>query len=161
MPRFRTIRRVHHSAADMFALVADMDSYPQFVPLCTALRVRRRDMREDGTEVALAEMEIGYKAIRERFTTRVVLDPARSEILVEYVDGPFRHLRNRWRFRDIEETQPQDGQAPARRSEVEFFIDYEFRSRTLGALMGAVFDDAFRKFAAAFEARADKVYGRG
>lgn len=161
MPRFRTIRRVHHSAADMFALVADMDSYPQFVPLCMALRVRRRDMREDGTEVALAEMEIGYKAIRERFTTRVVLDPARSEILVEYVDGPFRHLRNRWRFRDIEETQPQDGQAPARRSEVEFFIDYEFRSRTLGALMGAVFDDAFRKFAAAFEARADKVYGRG
>lgn len=161
MPRFRTIRRVHHSAADMFALVADMDSYPQFVPLCTALRVLKRDSREDGTEVALAEMEIGYAAIRERFTTRVALDPARNEILVEYVDGPFRHLRNRWRFRDMEEPLPQDGQAPARRSEVEFFIDYEFRSRTLGALMGAVFDDAFRKFAAAFETRADKVYGRG
>ena len=70
--------------------------------------------------------------------------------MVEYVDGPFRHLRNRWRFRDIAD----------KRSEVEFFIDYEFRSRTLGALMGAVFDDAFRKFASAFEARADKVYGR-
>ena len=135
----------------MFALVADCESYPQFLPLCTALRVRRRETREDGVEAMLAEMEVGYKAIRERFTTRVTLDAARGEILVEYVDGPFRHLRNRWRFRDIAE----------RRSEVEFFIDYEFRSRTLGALMGAVFDDAFRKFADAFEMRADKVYGRG
>ena len=151
MPRYRTIRRVHHSAADMFALVADCEAYPQFVPLCTALRVRRRETREDGVELMLAEMEVGYKAIRERFTTRVTLDAARGEILVEYVDGPFRHLRNRWRFRDIAE----------KRSEVEFFIDYEFRSRTLGALMGAAFDDAFRKFADAFEKRADKVYGRG
>ena len=75
--------------------------------------------------------------------------------LVEYVDGPFRHLRNRWRFRDI----PGDS-SEQKRSEVEFFIDYEFRSRTLGALMGAVFDDAFRKFTTAFEQRADKVYGR-
>ncbi|MBX3528183.1 MAG: type II toxin-antitoxin system RatA family toxin, partial [Rhodoblastus sp.] len=154
MPRYRTIRRVHHSAADMFALVADCEAYPQFVPLCTALRVRRRETREDGVELMLAEMEVGYKAIRERFTTRVALDAARSEILVEYVDGPFRHLRNRWRFRDIGEL------TETKRSEVEFFIDYEFRSRTLGALMGAVFDDAFRKFADAFEARADKVYGR-
>lgn len=154
MPRYRTIRRVHHSAADMFALVADCESYPQFLPLCTALRVRRRETRDDGVEVMLAEMEVGYKAIRERFTTRVALDRGQSEILVEYVDGPFRHLRNRWRFRDIGD------QAEAKRSEVEFFIDYEFRSRTLGALMGAVFDDAFRKFADAFEARADKVYGR-
>ena len=155
MPRYRTIRRVHHSAADMFALVADCEAYPQFLPLCTALRVRRRETHEDGVELMLAEMEVGYKAIRERFTTRVALDAARSEILVEYVDGPFRHLRNRWRFRDIGD------QTEAKRSEVEFFIDYEFRSRTLGALMGAVFDDAFRKFADAFEARADKVYGRG
>lgn len=154
MPRYRTIRRVHHSAADMFALVADCESYPQFLPLCTALRVRRRETRDDGVEVMLAEMEVGYKAIRERFTTRVALDRGQNEILVEYVDGPFRHLRNRWRFRDIGD------QAEAKRSEVEFFIDYEFRSRTLGALMGAVFDDAFRKFADAFEARADKVYGR-
>lgn len=156
MPRFRTIRRVHHSAAQMFALVADMDAYPEFVPLCTGLRVRHRETRDDGVELALAEMEVGYKAIRERFTTRVTLEAARNEILVEYVDGPFRHLRNRWRFRDIEQAE-----GDAKRSEVEFFIDYEFRSRTLGALMGAVFDDAFRKFSSAFEARADKIYGRG
>ena len=139
----------------MFALVADMDSYPEFVPLCTALRVRRRDSREDGVEIALAEMEVGYKAIRERFTTRVTLEAARNEILVEYVDGPFSHLRNRWRFRDLQEMSSE-----RKRSEIEFFIDYQFRSRTLGALMGAVFDDAFRKFTTAFEQRADKVYGR-
>jgi len=156
MPRYRTIRRVRHSAADMFALVADCEAYPQFLPLCRALRVRRRETREDGVELLLAEMEIGYKAIRERFTTRVSLEAPRNEILVEYVDGPFRHLRNRWRFRDIPEESGEQ-----KRSEVEFFIDYEFRSRTLGALMGAVFDDAFRKFADAFEERADKVYGRG
>ena len=154
MPRYRTIRRVRHSADDMFALVADCEAYPEFVPLCTALRVRRREPREDGAEVLLAEMEVDYKAIRERFTTRVALDAARNEILVEYVDGPFRHLRNRWRFRDI----PGDS-SEQKRSEVEFFIDYEFRSRTLGALMGAMFDNAFHKFSEAFERRADKVYG--
>ena len=149
MPRFRTVRRVRHSAAEMFVLVADMESYPQFVPLCTGLRVRRRDMRDDGIEVAVAEMEVGYKAIRERFTTRVTLDKARAEILVEYIDGPFRYLKNRWRFVDAGEGA----------SSVEFFIDYEFRSRTLGALMGAMFDNAFHKFSEAFERRADKVYG--
>lgn len=150
MPRYRTIRRVRHSAEDMFALVADMEAYPHFVPLCTALRVRSRDRRDDGVEIVFADMEIGYRAIRERFTSRVTLDSARREILVEYVDGPFHHLRNRWRFKDLAE----------KRSEVEFFIDYEFRSRALGALMGAMFDEAFRKFAVAFERRADRVYGR-
>lgn len=149
MPRFRTVRRVRHSAADMFALVSDMDAYPEFVPLCTALRVRSRTTGEDGIEIAVAEMEVGYKAIRERFTTRVTMDRAKVEILVEYIDGPFRYLKNRWRFVDTGERQ----------SSVEFFIDYEFRSRTLGALMGAMFDNAFHKFSEAFERRADKVYG--
>jgi coenzyme Q-binding protein COQ10 len=149
MPRFRTVRRVRHSAADMFALVSDMDAYPEFVPLCTALRVRTRHTRDDGVEIAVAEMEVGYKAIRERFATRVTMDRAKMEILVEYIDGPFRYLKNRWRFVDTGE----------RRSSVEFFIDYEFRSRTLGALMGAMFDNAFHKFSEAFERRADKVYG--
>ena len=150
MPTYRAERRVNHSASQMFDLVSDVESYPQFLPFCTATRVRNREEAAPGVIRSIAEMEVGYKAIRERFTTRVTLEEARNEINVEYVDGPFRHLRNRWRFRDIEEN----------RSEVEFFIDYEFRSRTLGALMGAVFDDAFRKFASAFEARADKVYGR-
>lgn len=149
MPRFRTIRRVRHSAADMYALVCDMESYPEFVPLCTGLRVLRRETREDGVETAVSVMEVGYKAIREKFTTRVTMDRAKLEIMVEYVDGPFRYLKNRWRFVDVGE----------RASSVEFFIDYEFRSRTLGALMGAMFDNAFHKFSEAFERRADKVYG--
>lgn len=150
MPRFHKIRHVRHSAADMFALVADMESYPQFVPLCTGLRVRKRETRPDGVEVAISEMEVGYRAIHERFTTRVTLDKPNDEILVEYIDGPFRYLRNRWRFADTGE----------RACDVDFYIDYEFRNRMLGVLMGAMFDEAFRRFTEAFERRADKIYGR-
>jgi coenzyme Q-binding protein COQ10 len=96
-------------------------------------------------------MEVGHRAIHEKFATRVTLDRPRLKIVVEYVDGPFRRLENVWDFRD----GPQE-----RGSTVEFFIAYEFRSRVLGALMGAMFDAAFRKFSAAFEARADAVYAR-
>jgi coenzyme Q-binding protein COQ10 len=100
--------------------------------------------------VLLADMTVGYKAIRETFTSRVTLDPANLKILVEYVDGPFRHLENRWTFKPNESG-----------CEVGFFISYEFASRMLGLLMGAMFDKAFRKFSEAFERRADQVYGRG
>ena len=135
----------------MFALVADVERYPEFVPLCRALKVRRREKSETGIETLIADMEVGYKAIRERFTSRVALDPARLKIVVAYIDGPFSRLENVWNFRDA----PEGGG-----STVEFFIAYEFRSRLLAALMGAMFDAAFRKFSAAFEARADKIYGR-
>ena len=149
MPQFRTMRRVRHSAADMFALVADAEKYPEFLPLCLALRIRRREQKEEGVEALIADMTVGYKAIRETFTSRAVMDRPRLAIQVEYVDGPFSRLDNRWTFKDVEGG-----------CEVGFFIDYEFRSRTLGLLMGAMFDSAFRKFAEAFEQRADKVYGR-
>ena len=135
----------------MFALVADVERYPEFVPLCRALKVCRREKSEAGIETLIADMEVGYKAIRETFASRVGLDRPRLKIVVEYVDGPFRRLENVWDFRD----GPQE-----RGSTVEFFIAYEFRSRVLGALMGAMFDAAFRKFSAAFEARADAVYAR-
>jgi coenzyme Q-binding protein COQ10 len=135
----------------MFALVADVERYPEFVPLCRALKVRRREKSETGIETLIADMEVGYKAIRERFTSRVALDPARLKIRVEYVDGPFSQLENIWSFRDA----PEGGGAT-----VEFFIAYEFRSRLLAALMGSMFGAAFRKFSAAFEARADEIYGR-
>ncbi len=102
-----------------------------------------------GGKVLIADMEVGYKAIRETFTSRVTCDPARLEILVEYVDGPFKHLENRWRFI---ETAPNS-------CIVEFDIAYEFRNRALALLVGGVFDTAFRKFAEAFEARANVVYG--
>lgn len=149
MPMFNSTRRVRHSPERMFALVADVEKYPLFLPLCEGLVVRRRTPRQAGGEILMADMTVGYKAIRETFTSRVTLDPANLKILVEYVDGPFRHLENRWSFKAI------DGGC-----EIGFFISYEFASRMLGLLMGAMFDKAFRKFAEAFERRADLVYGR-
>jgi coenzyme Q-binding protein COQ10 len=135
----------------MFDLVADVERYPEFVPLCQALRVRRRSQGAGGEDVLIADMEVGYRAIHEKFASRVTLDKLHLKVLVEYVDGPFSHLENTWNFVDESEGA----------SRIEFFISYEFRSRLLGALMGSMFDTAFRKFAQAFEARADVVYGRG
>ena len=149
MPMFNSSRRVKYSPEQMFALVADIEKYPQFLPLCEGLVVRRRLPQEGGGEVLLADMTVGYKAIRETFTSRVTLDPANLKILVEYVDGPFRHLENRWTFKSHETG-----------CEIGFFISYEFASRMLGLLMGTMFDKAFRKFAEAFEKRADLVYGK-
>jgi coenzyme Q-binding protein COQ10 len=157
MPSFKTTRRVRHSAAEMFDLVADVEKYPLFLPMCTGLRVRRRQTEATGNEVLVAEMSVGYKAIRESFTSRVTLDRPAQKILVEYIDGPFSHLENVWTFRDAEETAKEPTASEA--STVDFAIDYEFRSRMLGILMGGLFDAAFRKFAEAFERRADIVYG--
>jgi coenzyme Q-binding protein COQ10 len=136
----------------MFDLVIDVETYPEFVPLCTSMRLRQRARNAEGVETLLADMEVGYKAIRERFTSRVICDHAKLTIFVEYVDGPFSRMKNRWIFRD----EP----GAARACTVEFFIDYEFKSRLLGLLMGSMFDTAFRRFSAAFERRADQVYGR-
>jgi coenzyme Q-binding protein COQ10 len=148
MPQFSTKRRVRHSAADMFNLVADVEHYPEFVPLCRSLRVRNRAQDAEGRDVIVADMTVAYKLVRETFSSRVTLDRPKLEILVEYLEGPFQRMNNRWNFR------------PAGYSacDVEFFISYEFRSRTLGLLMGAVFEAAFRRFSAAFERRADEVY---
>ena len=151
MPQFSTKRHVQHSASDMFELVADVERYPEFVPLCRSLRVRKRSAEAGGREVIVADMTVAYKLIYETFTSRVTLDRAEREILVEYLEGPFRKMNNRWRFHPA-------GQGAC---DVEFFISYEFRSRTLGLLMGAMFDAAFRRFAVAFERRADQVYGAG
>jgi coenzyme Q-binding protein COQ10 len=148
MPQFSTNHRVQHAAADMFALVADVERYPEFVPLCRELKVRRRIVQAEGVEALTADMTVAYKMIHETFTSKVTLDKPRLRIQVEYLNGPFRHLENRWIFRPISEET----------SEIEFFISYEFRSRILGTLMGAVFDAAFRKFAEAFERRADAVF---
>jgi coenzyme Q-binding protein COQ10 len=150
MPQFSTKRCVRHSAAEMFDLVAAGEKYPEFVPLCSALRVKSRTDKGEGITVLIADMTVAYKIIRETFTSRVTLERPKLQILVEYLDGPFKRLQNRWTFRPTGETA----------CEVEFFIDYEFRSRMLAMLMGAMFDTAFRRFAAAFEQRADEVYGR-
>jgi coenzyme Q-binding protein COQ10 len=163
MPQFSTRRRVKHSAADMFDLVADVERYPEFVPLCRDMRVRRRT--QSGTrEVVVAEMTVAYKLIKETFTSRVTLDREQLAILVEYLDGPFSRMENRWEFRPVAGRAGEAAGAEARLNaaacDVEFFISYEFRSRTLSLLMGTMFDAAFRRFASAFEHRADAVFGR-
>lgn len=150
MPNFSTKRRVRHDAVRMFDLVADVEKYPQFVPLCRSLRVKSRATKGEGAEVLVADMTVAYKLIRETFTSRVTLDKPNLTILVEYLSGPFSKMENRWIF------CPAGGNA----CDVEFFIDYEFKSRMLAMLMGAMFDAAFRRFAAAFEKRADEIYGK-
>jgi coenzyme Q-binding protein COQ10 len=148
MPQYSTTRHVRHAAANMFDLVADVERYPEFVPLCRALRIRKRIAEPEGVEVVVADMTVAYKMISETFTSRVTLDRANLHILVEYLEGPFSRLENNWKFRPTGE----------RACEVEFFISYEFKSRMLALLMGSMFDLAFRRFAAAFEHRADVVY---
>ncbi len=147
MPQFETRRPVPHSPVQMFDLVADIERYPEFLPLCEALKIRSRKER-DGKVLLLADMTIGYKAIRETFTTQVLLNKAELAIDVKYIDGPFRYLDNRWRFEPAGEGA----------CDVHFFIDYEFKNRLLGSIMGAMFERAFRMFAEAFEARAAKIY---
>jgi len=149
MPHFSTKHRVQHDAANMFDLVADMEQYPDFVPLCSALKVRSRAQRDNDVSVVIADMTVAYKLIHQTFTSRVTLDKPSLKILVEYLDGPFKRMQNRWTFWPAGEGA----------CIVEFFIDYEFKSRALALLMGAMFDAAFRRFASAFERRADEVYG--
>src|ERR1700730_4642555 len=144
MPQFSTSRPVKHSAGEMFDLVADVERYPQFVPLCRSLKVRNRISEPEGVEVLIADMTVAYKLVRETFTSRVTLDRPNLHILVEYLEGPFKKMQNRWVF------HPTGAQS----CRVEFFIAYEFRSRTLALLMGTMFDAAFRRFPAAFERRA-------
>ncbi|MFA5899430.1 MAG: SRPBCC family protein [Hyphomicrobium sp.] len=148
MPTFETTRRVAFTAEEMFAVVADVERYPEFVPLCESLSVTSREVGSTHT-VLTATMSVGYHAIRERFTSRVTLRPERREIDVVKIDGPFARLTNRWRFRDV----------PGG-CEVHFYIDYAFGSRVLSMLMGAVFDKAVRKYTDAFENRARIVYGK-
>ncbi|MCA0318933.1 MAG: SRPBCC family protein [Proteobacteria bacterium] len=149
MPVFKTERRVRHRPDQMFDLVADVDKYPLFVPLCEKLKVRRRvNAGDDGIAILVADMTVAYKIIRETFTSRVTLDRPRLHIIAEYIDGPFSRLENHWRF-------APEGEGTI----VSFTIDYEFKSRALALVMGAVFDAAFRRFAEAFEKRADEVFG--
>ena len=134
----------------MFDLVADVESYPEFVPLCKALKVRERSPSGEGIEIIVADMTVSFKLVKETFTSRVTLDRANLKILVEYLQGPFRNLENRWTF------EPK-GEGVC---DVGFFLAYEFKSRMLAMLMGSMFDAAFARFSTAFEKRADAIYGR-
>ena len=138
-------------ADQMFALIADVGSYPEFLPWCSAARIRRRTEREDGSVVLEADLVISFKVFRERFGSRVVLHPERRVIDVKYLDGPFKYLDNHWTF-----TPAGEGEC-----DVDFFVDFEFKSRVLQKIIGAVFYDAMQRIVRAFETRARQLYGSG
>lgn len=129
----------------MFALVTDIARYPEFLPWVIALRIR-----SDSEHEAVADMIVGFKGLRESFSCRVHKERPR-EVCVSYIDGPMKHLNNEWNFRAAE-----DGGC-----RVDFLVDFSFRSRMFEALAGQMFDKALRKMIAAFEARADDLYGAG
>ena len=148
MPTHTEDREMPYSADQLYALVADIDSYPQFLPWCSAARVRKR--RQDGTaEVVEADLVISFKVFRERFGSRVTLRPEERKIDVEYLDGPFRYLINTWSFEPLGDD----------RCHVRFYVDFEFKSRALQALIGIVFNDAMQRVVRAFERRAQALYG--
>ncbi|MEN8196552.1 MAG: type II toxin-antitoxin system RatA family toxin [Pseudomonadota bacterium] len=138
-------RVLHHSPEQLFDLVADVERYPEFLPWCIGARIRSR--REN---VLIADLIIGFKGIREKFTSEVTPDRAAMRVDVAYRDGPFKYLNNHWIFN----AQPDGG------CEIDFFVDFEFRSRLLQRIMGLLFNEAVRRMVSAFEARADQLYGR-
>ncbi|MGA0826128.1 MAG: type II toxin-antitoxin system RatA family toxin [Gemmobacter sp.] len=149
MPRHDETRALPYPARAMFDLVADVARYPEFLPWTAAARLRARTPRPDGTEVLEADLVISFKVFRERFGSRVVLDPANLRIDTEYLDGPFRHLRSRWEF-----APRADGGC-----DVVFFVDFEFRNAILQRIIGVVFNEAMQRVVRAFEARAAALYG--
>ena len=153
MPHHQDSRDLPYSAQQMFDLVADIESYPQFLPWNSAARIRSRDMRPDGTEEIAADLVISFKVFRERFGSRVVLWPQAEPLRIdtEYLDGPFKHMRSGWTFTD----RPGGG------CHVEFFVDFEFKNMILQKLIGVVFHEAMVRIVRAFEARAKVLYGEG
>ena len=132
----------------MYGLVADVGRYPEFLPWTSAARIRSQTPGADGSEVVEADLVISFKVFRERFGSRIVLWPGQRRIDTEYLDGPFRHMKSHWQFTPLDQG-----------SEVDFFVDFEFRNIILQKLIGVVFDEAMRRVVRAFEARALALYG--
>jgi coenzyme Q-binding protein COQ10 len=150
MPTHAEKRIVPYSSEEMYALIADVTRYPEFLPWCAAARIRETRPLPDGAgEVVEADLVVSFKVYRERFGSRVTLRPAAGRIDVEYLDGPFRYLQNHWLF------EPRGPQA----CEVDFFVDFEFRSAILHKLIGLVFHEAMQRIVRAFEKRAAALYG--
>jgi coenzyme Q-binding protein COQ10 len=136
-------RVMPYSAVQMFNLVADVARYPEFLPWCTGARIREK--RDD---LIVADLMIGFKMVRERFTSRVRMDRQALQIDVEYIDGPFKYLQNHWKFIDIENGHCR----------VDFHLEFEFRSLVLQKLIGVLFHEAVRRMVSAFESRAKQLY---
>lgn len=147
MPQHSETRFLPYRPQQMYDLVADVARYPEFLPWCAAARIRSR--RPDGAaQVLEADLVISFKVFRERFGSRVTLRPDTHAIDTEYLDGPFRYLRNHWHF-----TQAEGG------CNVDFHVDFEFRSAMLQAVIGVVFNEAMQRIVRAFERRAAELYG--
>ncbi len=138
------------SAEQMYDLVADIAAYPEFLPWCAGARIRSRKSVGQ-TEIVNADLVISFKLFREKFGSRVTLDRDARKIDVEYLDGPFRYLNNHWHF------SPLEGGG----CEVEFFVDFEFKSVVLQTVIGVVFNEAMQRIVRAFEARARVLYPNG
>lgn len=142
MPRHTETRFLPYTPEQLFDLVADVGSYPQFLPWVVGTRIRARE----GNAI-VADMIVGFKMIRESFTSRVTLNRPR-QVHVEYISGPLKYLKNDWNFR-----------AAPGGTEIEFCVDFEFRSRVFETLAGAFFHEAFRRMVSSFERRAAQLYG--
>ena len=141
-------RVMPYSADQMYNLIANIEDYPNFLPWCAA--VRKRTTTTDGDcETVDADMIVSFKVFREKFGSRVVLNPSEKKIDVSYLDGPFKYLVNNWTFTPVSDTS----------CKVDFFVDFEFKSRTLQALIGVVFHQAMQQVVRAFEKRAADLYG--
>ena len=143
MPTHAEKRVLPYTQAQLFDMVADVERYPEFLPWCLASRITKRQ-----GPVITADLIIGFRMVREQFTSRVTLDRP-NRIHVEYTHGPLSHLNNHWVFYPHE-----DGCL------IDFYVDFEFRSRVLQKLIGALFNEAVKRMVAAFEARAGDLYGR-
>jgi coenzyme Q-binding protein COQ10 len=142
MPTHAEQRVLPYTPEQLFALVADVERYPEFLPWCIGARIRERE-----PDLIIADLIIGFRMFRERFTSRVALDPP-HRIDVSYTEGPFRYLDNHWVF------DPASGGC-----RVDFFVDFEFKSRILQRVIGLLFHEAVRRMVAAFEGRARQLYG--
>ena len=152
MPQHSEKRVMPYTAAQMYALVADVARYPEFLPWNSAARIRaRKPGPEPGTELLEADLVISFKVFRERFGSRVILDPAKTRVDTRYLDGPFKYMHSWWQFSD----RPEGG------CNVDFFVDFEFKNALLQGVIGIVFDQAMRMIALAFEERAKALYGGG
>ena len=143
MPTHAEQRVLPYTPEQIYALVADVERYPEFLPWCVGARIRER-----GPDLIVADLMIGFRMFRERFTSRVNLSPPRR-IDVAYTEGPFRYLTNHWIF------EPAPGGC-----RVDFFVDFEFKSRILQKVIEMLFGEAVRRMVAAFEGRAQQLYGR-
>ncbi|TMM54517.1 type II toxin-antitoxin system RatA family toxin [Sulfitobacter sabulilitoris] len=148
MPTHSETRKLPYTAQQMYDLVADVGSYPEFLPWCAAARVKSETPKTDHT-IMEADLVISFKVFRERFTSRVVLWPETKKIDTEYLDGPFKYMKSNWAFKDV-----QGG------CEVSFFVDFAFKNMILQKLIGVVFNEAMQRIVRAFETRAEKLYAK-